>query len=281
MLPTKSSSPHREFLRASSPILGSSMIGRVPQLDFDAASGCSSPSMMMRMKNTFLHFEETFLDGASLGPDSPRGSFGGCSAEASRVRSLSDASHLSPTNRERLGSGVLEEIINNLALAFSDYNSTGDGNDFELVMEEDPVERPVAPKALNASQMGLSEQMTPRHLCTTVMLRNIPNKYTQKMLVEHLDDRGFFGVYDFLYLPIDFRNKCNVGYAFINFLDNESLERFKNMFNDYKLPGFNSQKVCQVTYARVQGLEANIEHYKNSPVADVTVPEYRPLVFRK
>jgi len=236
------------------------------------------------MKNTFLHFEETFLDGASNGPDSPRGSLG--NADASRVRSLSDASHLSPTNRERLGSGVLEDIINNLALAFSDYNSTsGGGNDFELVMEEGPVEpvpKSIARKPLNASQMGLSSEiMTPPHLCTTVMLRNIPNKYTQKMLMEHLDERGFKDQYDFLYLPIDFRNKCNVGYAFINFIENRSLEQFKNIFENYKLPGFNSQKVCQVTYARVQGLEANIEHYQNSPVADVTIPEYRPLVLRR
>ena len=45
---------------------------------------------------------------------------------------------------------------------------------------------------------------------TTVMLRNIPNKYTTKMLLNVLD-RRFAKQYDYVYLPVDFVNHCNVG----------------------------------------------------------------------
>lgn len=52
---------------------------------------------------------------------------------------------------------------------------------------------------------------------TTIMLRNIPNKYSRQMLIDQLHSAGFLGQIDYLYLPIDFANRCNVGYCFINF----------------------------------------------------------------
>lgn len=39
---------------------------------------------------------------------------------------------------------------------------------------------------------------------TTLMIKNIPNKYTQKMLLSAVDDTHQ-GLYDFFYLPIDFK----------------------------------------------------------------------------
>ncbi|CRG93810.1 RNA-binding protein mei2 homologue, putative [Plasmodium gallinaceum] len=114
---------------------------------------------------------------------------------------------------------------------------------------------------------------------TTVMLRNIPNKYTQNMLMAVMNEH-FKGLYDFFYLPIDFRNKCNVGYAFINFIHPHYAELFIKFFNNYKLNAFKSNKVCSVTWGRVQGLKANIEHYRNSAIMTIPIPQYKPILFQ-
>ncbi|XP_061369815.1 protein MEI2-like 2 isoform X2 [Gastrolobium bilobum] len=63
--------------------------------------------------------------------------------------------------------------------------------------------------------LDLDKIMNVEDIRTTLMIKNIPNKYTSEMLLAAIDE-NHSGSYDFLYLPIDFKNKCNVGYAFIN-----------------------------------------------------------------
>lgn len=119
---------------------------------------------------------------------------------------------------------------------------------------------------------------------TTVMLRNIPNKYTRERLIEQLN-KDHKGAYDFMYLPIDFKNRCNVGYAFINFRTAEACQCFVQRFHGVEvgkcLPGLNSKKVVEVTPARVQGLAENVRRLANSPVMTQLAehPEWMPLVF--
>jgi hypothetical protein len=57
---------------------------------------------------------------------------------------------------------------------------------------------------------------------TTVMIKNIPNRYTQTSLLAEIDALGFADSYDFCHMPIDMVNACNVGYAFVNFARPES-----------------------------------------------------------
>ncbi|KAJ0972473.1 hypothetical protein J5N97_020432 [Dioscorea zingiberensis] len=126
---------------------------------------------------------------------------------------------------------------------------------------------------------------------TTVMIKNIPNKYSQKLLLNMLDNHCIhcneqiggegeepMSAYDFVYLPIDFNNKCNVGYGFVNLTSPEAAWRLYKAFHMQPWEVFNSRKICQVTYARLQGLEALKEHFKSSKFA-CDDDEYMPVSF--
>ncbi|CAA7035116.1 unnamed protein product [Microthlaspi erraticum] len=112
---------------------------------------------------------------------------------------------------------------------------------------------------------------------TTLMIKNIPNKYTSKMLLSAIDEHCK-GTYDFLYLPIDFKNKCNVGYAFINLIEPEKIVPFFKAFNGKKWEKFNSEKVATLTYARIQGKIALIAHFQNSSLMNED-KRCRPILF--
>jgi len=117
---------------------------------------------------------------------------------------------------------------------------------------------------------------------TTVMLRNIPNRYTRKMFVRMLDLHGFSCEYDFVYLPIDFKHSVNLGYAFVNMASHESAVRLKSTLNGFSAWAFDSQKVCEAVWASPhQGLAPNIERYRDSPVMHASVAdEFKPLLFK-
>ncbi|XP_021764156.1 protein MEI2-like 5 isoform X2 [Chenopodium quinoa] len=112
---------------------------------------------------------------------------------------------------------------------------------------------------------------------TTLMIKNIPNKYTSKMLLAAIDE-NHKGTYDFIYLPIDFKNKCNVGYAFINMLSPLHIIPFYKAFNGKKWEKFNSEKVASLAYARIQGRTALIAHFQNSSLMNED-KRCRPILF--
>lgn len=114
---------------------------------------------------------------------------------------------------------------------------------------------------------------------TTLMVRNIPRKYTQRQFLNDLQalyrlpDAGC----DFFYLPADLGSGRNLGYAFLNFLTPAEAARFKAHF--HKLHLYPSAKSgLSVGYAVVQGLERNLANIRRSSVYRIKNPEFRPLV---
>ena len=114
---------------------------------------------------------------------------------------------------------------------------------------------------------------------SSLMVRNIPNKYTQQMLLAEFAATGHGSdKMDFFYLPIDFKNKCNRGYAFVNFVDYKDIIPFFDQYNKCGWKRFNSDKICDITYARIQGKATMLKRFENSSLMEKD-DEYRPIVF--
>lgn len=112
---------------------------------------------------------------------------------------------------------------------------------------------------------------------TTIMLRNIPNKVDQAML-KNIIDESSWGKYDFMYLRIDFANDCNVGYAFINFVDPLDIIDFVNARGNQRWNCFKSDKIAEISYATIQGKDCLVQKFRNSSVM-LEAPHYRPKLY--
>jgi len=117
---------------------------------------------------------------------------------------------------------------------------------------------------------------------TTVMMRNLPNKYTQQMLLGELRDAGFHMQedFDFFYLPMDHCNCANLGYCFINFTKTARANDFAGAFSGKRMRRFNSHKTAVIMPASIQGYEQNYTYYISTRVAQAADPQYRPLFLR-
>ncbi|KAM0676185.1 hypothetical protein GVAV_000148 [Gurleya vavrai] len=112
---------------------------------------------------------------------------------------------------------------------------------------------------------------------TTCMIKNIPNKYSQKMLLDLIDEHHE-GTFDFLYLRMDFKNKCNVGYAFINFSDPCVIPSFYRKIDGKGWKKYRSSKIAKLTYASIQGFASLVRKFKKSNVM-CEQEEFRPKIF--
>ena len=112
---------------------------------------------------------------------------------------------------------------------------------------------------------------------TTLMIKNIPNKYTISSFLEEINI-NFKYTYDIFYLPIDYVNKCNLGFAFINFVEPFHIILFYELYRGKKWKKFNSEKICELLYAKFQGKKELISHFEKGKVLTMVSEEKRPLI---
>ena len=109
--------------------------------------------------------------------------------------------------------------------------------------------------------LNLDDIVTGKDTRTTVMIRNIPIKYTDQILNDDLKE--FNGKYDCLYMPYDYEKNGNKGYAFINFVNPLHILYFYEKFNGKKWQHFESNKICELNCAHFQGINEIQKHAKN------------------
>lgn len=135
------------------------------------------------------------------------------------------------------------------------------------------------PKSTAKAQAAVVQHAAPE---TTVVLRNIPKQFSRDDVVEFLNQHGFSSKFDFVYVPFNFKFERSEGMAFVNFISHEiALEVFEAL-SGFAWETTKPGKECMVNWASPhQGLEAHIEHFRNSPVMHGDVHEaYKPALFK-
>jgi len=128
-----------------------------------------------------------------------------------------------------------------------------------------------SPKRKTKTQRSKATKSVDVAARTTVIVRGLPNDCALTKLQEMLDTAGFQGLYDFVYLPRDFKTSKALGYAIVNMVApvhaHEAVTRFAELKASY-------------SDSHQGGLMMLIQRYRDSPMMHSDVPdEYKPMVF--
>ena len=72
-----------------------------------------------------------------------------------------------------------------------------------------------------------------------------------------------------------------MGYAFINFIESQVIFDFYQEFSGKRWEKFNSEKICALAYARIQGLSELLSHFQNSSVINQDDNKIKPVILAK
>ena len=110
------------------------------------------------------------------------------------------------------------------------------------------------------SDINIYKILTLEERRTTLMIKNVPNKFTKDIFLS-IFNKEFEDKFDLFLLPTDIKEKKNYGYAFINFINPLDIIYFFYRFNGKKWPNTNSVKICEIVFSKIQGINKMIKHY--------------------
>jgi len=116
---------------------------------------------------------------------------------------------------------------------------------------------------------------------TTLIIRNLVGHCNRRMLLDFMDRHGFQGKYDLLYLPQRFSGEGCFHYAFVNFVTESTAVEFQERLSGCDEADIFGEQAAEISWSQCQGLEANIEKFRNSSTMHPSVhDECRPLLFK-
>lgn len=107
---------------------------------------------------------------------------------------------------------------------------------------------------------------------TTLVVRNIPARYTQEMLLKEWIPDGSF---DLMHRPYNYREQKIAAYAFINFVSHESAVEFQHKWHGQFLARHGRNRALDVTTGTIQGYLPYLRHLVKNQESNLL-----PIIFR-
>jgi RNA recognition motif-containing protein len=137
-------------------------------------------------------------------------------------------------------------------------------------------------KRAKAKKGGVWTGRVDQETRTTVLFRNVLATSKRSDLCMLLDNQGFRGQYDFLYVPANFKTMLSFGYSFVNFVSGQAAEAARQYFDGFQWNLRGESSVLETSWSNPhQGYEVHVERFRDCPVMHSSVAdEYKPIVLR-
>jgi hypothetical protein len=109
----------------------------------------------------------------------------------------------------------------------------------------------LAPNPLAKEEGERVRQQVLVEKATTLLVRNVPYRVVRAEFLERLDEAGFAGSYDLVFLPFDLQSLKWKGYVFVNFCTPADAARFCLAASDIRIAGQHS--ILEPSISKTQG----------------------------